>query len=565
MKKILIAFKIIIASFSLIAQTQKTADLYSHVDNFVTNLIDTEGTNEYQSPSVAQLAKWRTIINNLFDGNYATAHTNAGDIDYKVVEFTDNSKSPNKTYYVLEKTNSSTNYWGTFIYNPLADRQTLFIQSPHPENEFNTGEQGFSIFREIGARAFYMAGIWRCNNDTTSVCDGTTSTCGVDEPFRISDQAHVVGGMLQKSTEALDSPITNMIAIQLHGFTKGDGDPDIIMSNGIQSATPPMDYLATLKTNLEAEDNTLTFEIVHLNQMWTKLRGLTNTQGRLINGAADPCDDNATVNTGRFLHLEQAKAAFRQDSSLFSKMSNALANTFPLDPLPVDLTKFDAIYEGDRVALEWSTATEMNNYGFEIERASSPLGSQKESTEWEVIGFVQGHGNSSSPKNYSYEDYDYEASRDEDKELILKYRLKQIDTDGSFEYYDLVAEVNVSRGITGVMESRLPVELSLSQNYPNPFNPVTTIQYSIPTPPRSSPYRREGVRDVLSVSLKIYDILGNEVSQLVNKHQQPGTYEVVFDLSTSNNADYPLSSGIYIYQLSLNGAAVKTRKMVLAK
>ncbi|MDD3557216.1 MAG: hypothetical protein PHW27_01465, partial [Melioribacteraceae bacterium] len=177
------------------AQIPYTANLRTHVDSIITNMIDTEGTNEYQSPTVQQLADWDSTISKLLSADYSDAAIYANQIDYRLLAFTDNGDNQSKLYYVLEQTQASTNYWGTFIYNPSPGRTKLFIQSPHPKNEFNTGKQGFFVFKEIGARAFFLTGIYRCNNSAFTDCDGTTSVCtGSSEKYRISDQPHVVNG-----------------------------------------------------------------------------------------------------------------------------------------------------------------------------------------------------------------------------------------------------------------------------------------------------------------------------------------------------------------------------------
>jgi hypothetical protein len=127
-----------------------------------------------------------------------------------------------------------------------------------------------------------------------------------------------------------------------------------------------------------------------------------------------------------------------------------------------------------------------------------------------------------------------------DKNLSIgkyQYRLKQIDFDGSFEYSNIIeAEINS------------PEEFSLSQNYPNPFNPTTTIQYSIPS---------NGKGETSNVTLKVFDVLGNEAATLVNEEKQPGVYEVEFDASQ-------LSSGIYFYKLQTENYS-STKKMILLK
>ena len=206
------------------------------------------------------------------------------------------------------------------------------------------------------------------------------------------------------------------------------------------------------------------------------------------------------------------------------------------NPLPVELTSFTASVLGGKVTLSWQTATEVNNYGFEVERTSPrPSLYEGEGGEagrgWEKIGFVQGHGNSNSVKEYSFTDKPNGGTK-------FKYRLKQIDNDGKYEYSK---EIEIDLG--------MPNEFSLSQNYPNPFNPSTTIRYSIPNVIASEAKQ--------SVVLKVYDILGNVVATLVNENKAAGNYEVKYDASN-------LSSGIYFYKLQ-SGSFVQTKKFLLIK
>ncbi len=191
--------------------------------------------------------------------------------------------------------------------------------------------------------------------------------------------------------------------------------------------------------------------------------------------------------------------------------------------LPVELSTFTASAVNGKVTLNWQTATEVNNYGFEIERM---LVNRK----WEKIGFVKGAGNSNSPKEYTFADNTSAAS------TPLSYRLKQIDNDGKFTY---------SKEIT-VELSSMPAEFSLSQNYPNPFNPATTIRYSVPV--TLSP---------VTVSLVVYNLLGQEVATLVNTRQSAGNYEVKFNASG-------LSSGVYLYKLQA-GEFSAVKKLILLK
>ncbi|MEE9430028.1 MAG: T9SS type A sorting domain-containing protein [Melioribacteraceae bacterium] len=202
-------------------------------------------------------------------------------------------------------------------------------------------------------------------------------------------------------------------------------------------------------------------------------------------------------------------------------------------PLPVELTTFTASIVNNNVELNWETATEINNYGFEVERQyqESSIKNQDKNQSWETLVFIEGNGNSNSPKYYLYNDKSVSSGK-------YNYRLKQIDIDGTFSY-SIIVEADLG----------LPSVFSLEQNYPNPFNPSTIISYSIPNVAAESSMR--------NVTLKIYDVLGNEISTLVNKDQPSGNYKVNFDASE-------LSNGVYIYKIQ-SGSFVATKKMILLK
>lgn len=188
-------------------------------------------------------------------------------------------------------------------------------------------------------------------------------------------------------------------------------------------------------------------------------------------------------------------------------------------PLPVELVNFTANVVGSTVTLSWFTATEVNNFGFEIERKTK-------STTWIKVGFVPGYGTTAEVKNYSYADNNVMTG-------IYNYRIKQIDHNGTFTYYQLSESVEIGA----------PVVFELAQNYPNPFNPLTNIKYSIATES--------------SVKLIVFNSIGQEVAQLVNETQQPGNYSLGFNAVA-------LSSGVYFYKL-IAGDFVATKKMLLVK
>ena len=517
----LVLLNFFLFTLNVFSQVQISGNLRTRIDNILNNMPETVGGNEYQNPSPENYTKWGTIITAIVNGNYANAQTNALTISYQLLEYTDTES--NSLFYVLESTGS--NYWGTFIFDPTPQRARLFIQIPHPKKDFNTGKQGYHVFLNTGARAFIMAGTSRCNSSTYSTCSGTTTICsGSSENYRISDQAHTEEGTFQRTTAVFESLITNMIYIQLHGFDKLEYDPYVIMGNGVSSATPPsgFQYLEALRTNLTEEDNTLTYIIAHEQPSWDRLTGSTNTQGRFINGSTlSPCTTSAGTNTGRFLHIEQEKFKLRNDQAGWTKMANAINQTF-IDLLPVELMTFKAVVDNAIVILEWETATEIDNYGFEIERLK--ISSEQKTDGWQKIGFVSGAGNSNIPVSYTFEDSHPKSGK-------TWYRLKQVDTDGTFEY---------SKEVEVVID--YPLEFALEQNFPNPFNPTTTINYSIPKISKSYASTAEAT----NVVLKVFDLLGNEVATIVDAVQEPGNYSVNFDGSQ-------LGSGVYFYTLSGEG------------
>jgi len=201
--------------------------------------------------------------------------------------------------------------------------------------------------------------------------------------------------------------------------------------------------------------------------------------------------------------------------------------------LPVELVYFQGYFADGKVILFWGTATEVNNYGFEIER-------RMPQQNWEVTGFVPGNGNSNSPKSYYFEDStDLQQS-------IYYYRLKQIDNDGQSKHSDSIEISTLTK-----LEKDSPglSNFILEQNFPNPFNPTTVISYQLPV--------------FSAVTLKIYNALGNEVAVLVDEEQLPGHHEVSFNAQLTTNHQQ-LSSGVYFYRLQA-GSFSTTKKFLFLK
>ena len=191
---------------------------------------------------------------------------------------------------------------------------------------------------------------------------------------------------------------------------------------------------------------------------------------------------------------------------------------YDVSPLPVELTSFSAVSQNKQVTLNWTTATELNNNGFEIQRSYA-------NSEFVTVGFVRGAGTTTIKQDYSFSDKDLSEGN-------YSYRLKQIDFSGIFEYSDVI-EVEVF-GVDNY---------SLLQNYPNPFNPTTKIGYIL--------------QDRTNVKIVVMNSLGEEIAVLANEMQDQGLHELEFSAAT-------LSSGIYFYSIQTMQFS-ETKKMILMK
>jgi hypothetical protein len=203
--------------------------------------------------------------------------------------------------------------------------------------------------------------------------------------------------------------------------------------------------------------------------------------------------------------------------------SAEIADTWGISVIPVELTSFVASVNDNNVTLDWETATEVNNSGFAIERKSV-------TSDFAQIGFVAGFGTTTEPKAYTFTDNSLRPG-------TYSYRLKQIDFDGTFEYSDVIE-----------VEVLTPDVYTLAQNYPNPFNPSTKIAFSLAVDSK--------------VSLKIFDVLGQEVATLVNQDLTAGVYNYDFNATGIN-------SGVYFYKIEAVGVNgnefVDIKKMMLLK
>jgi len=190
--------------------------------------------------------------------------------------------------------------------------------------------------------------------------------------------------------------------------------------------------------------------------------------------------------------------------------------------IPVELTSFTAAADFGVVELQWITATETNNQGFEVQRSSGG--------EFETIAFVNGYGTTTQTQVYTYTDRSVNVGS-------YSYRLKQLDFDGTFEYSSVVE-----------IEVPAPTVFALDQNYPNPFNPSTMISFRLAVDSK--------------VSMTVFNVLGQEVASLFNGNLVAGSHQVNFDAAS-------LNSGVYMYRIEASGIDgtnfVDVKKMILTK
>lgn len=350
----------------------------------------------------------------------------------------------------------------------------------------------------------------------------------------------------------------------------------LILSFGILQAQPIFDLQLVVERNdamnggffdvkIQMKANNGTFELGSSNLVFDYNNGgLTNPMlltGHNFNGGnyntmtvTEPVSGRASTNielfvtnngqtvTSTFMDVATIRfeiTTFTQTSGMFWRMSAPNATTVFMDDeaaqveegtlvgldvsLPVELASFTVNVGEGSVVLNWTTASETNNLGFDVER--SPDG-----TEFQKVGFVEGNGTTTTPQQYEFED-------DLSEPGTYSYRLKQIDLDGTFEYSSVIEAT-----ITG------PQDFTLAQNYPNPFNPETNIRYEVPVASK--------------VTLVIYNILGEKIRTLVDEEKPIGQHSVLWD----SRDDYGrnVGSGVYFYRMTADNFS-KTMKLTLIK
>ncbi|MFC2103108.1 T9SS type A sorting domain-containing protein [Bacteroidota bacterium] len=291
----------------------------------------------------------------------------------------------------------------------------------------------------------------------------------------------------------------------------------ILTFTGDVSSSPVIITGAGIDTNLTGyQIEFFSIDPITVNNLSSFSNGYIAGQISFITNTLEISFDSART-------LARTHGSFDGRFDFYSGYGKILIDNIIPDPLPVELSSFTAELIDNLVELHWVTQTEVNNYGFEVQRKS--IFAENYESEWEQLIFINGNGNSNNPNYYYYRD-----TEDQNSDRV-HYRLKQIDLDGTFEYSD------------AIMVNLTPLNFELFQNYPNPFNPSTNIKFSLNQPGH--------------VVLKIFSLTGEEIQTLLKEEMIAGFHSIKFD---ANN----LASGIYIYKLDVYSESKSTssiRKM----
>lgn len=254
------------------------------------------------------------------------------------------------------------------------------------------------------------------------------------------------------------------------------------------------------------------YRAIHQDSSFTLIGSVTHPDSIYI--------DNKMQRDVHYFYVATSVDKFGSESNFSNRIDTTIQTV-----VPVELYSFTARIDNQRdVRLDWSTVTESNNYGFEIQRFTG------EHPEIETIAFIKGEGTTVDPRHYYYFDTDL-------PEGTYYYRLKQLDRDGSFEFSETI-EVKITDEIS----------THLYQNYPNPFNTSTEIPYVL--------------AESGHIELTIYNEIGRQVRRLVDQNQAKGRYYVRWDGKDSRGKE--VGSGKYFYKIRTASFA-EFKEMMLVK
>ncbi len=395
---------------------------------------------------------------------------------------------------------------------------------------------------ESNSVSVFLAGMLQAGTNETS---GNYSNATYNSETNLSGNVSVtgtltVGAQITTGSNTIDLGTTG----SLSGETPGNYIQGTVQASRDLSSS--QSNIAGLGISIDPQSNNLGNTVIKrltgtaaqeqgIKQVWT-ITPQTQPSGPVTVTLTWPSTNDNSINLNDLVVYKSGDGGetWNVVSAVINKDSDPRTATFTITsfsvftignssfPLPVELSSFTASVSPEGVKLNWSTASETANSGWEIEVRKSEDRSQE--SEWEKVGFVAGNGTTTEARSYSF-------TTDQIKANLAEFRLKQIDADGTVSYSQVLT-----------IELK-PAEFALEQNYPNPFNPSTTIRYSLAAESR--------------VSLKVYNSVGQQVKTLVQASQPAGFYSV--PLSASD-----LSSGVYFYILEA-GSFKSVKKLMLVK
>ena len=266
-----------------------------------------------------------SLIDYIMAENIESAISVAISLNYHLIKYTDTANKDIIYYLLIEKDDDKKNL-GFFAFNP-AGTSNLIVEAPHPVYELDSATVAGEIFRQSDAKALFVSGTHRCANSQSSSCSGTTSVCGQDEAFKISDSAHYTCNFFQTAHIAFNTLENPPLFIQIHGFSKDDNEPDIILSDGVEHYATADTNIITLRDKLIEtlpDKSVISCQEIITEYSIENLCAYTNVQGRTTNMSLDPCNQNALYSSDRFIHIELSLELRKSPSSVIS----AIVNTF---------------------------------------------------------------------------------------------------------------------------------------------------------------------------------------------------------------------------------------------
>jgi len=386
------------------------------------------------------------------------------------------------------------------------------------------------------------------NKSSANATSGSFTNASFSEPTSLSGNLSVSGTL---SVGAQITTGSNTIDLGTSGSISGETPENYIIGKvqTTRTVSSVQNNIGGLGISIDPQSNNMGSTVIKretgtaensssIKQVWT-ITPETQPSGPVTVTLTWPSTNDNSINLNDLVvyKSEDGGDTWNVISATINKDTDPRTATFTISSfssftigqsgaLPVEMVSFTGHELNGKVLLNWSTATESNNVGWEIESRIQESGDRGQNSAWKKVGFVAGKGTTTEKQNYSFAVSSLQSSVS-----IVEFRLKQMDSDGKISYSNVLT-IDLT-----------PVTFGLSQNYPNPFNPITVINYQLASES--------------DVRLFVYDLLGREVASLVNEKKAAGFYTVSFNATN-------ISTGVYFYKLTA-GNFTEIKKMTLMK